>query len=1136
MRCFNCDYQRITKDMKNCPVCGVGLSRTCNKCHSFNPSTAKFCFECGNELDKIKLDKIEKHQRMGIIFADISGFTSLAEKYTPEETKEIINECFDIITEPVYSLDGYIDKYIGDCVMAVFGDSSERDVPLKTIDCAIQMRDKLNDYIKVRFSNQDLSLSLSIGATYGDVILGSVGTRNDSDYTVIGDVVNIASRLQEKAKVGEILVNDLLRDETMKFVEYGDLQNIKLKNKRELVPTYRAITISNKKEINHVYIIREESKNIKNFLDKDENNTVLQLTGQSGIGKTTIITKILENYDSMIISLTKVDEMIPYIVLSKIIRHIIKINQSDDNLVVNKKLESYIRFINNDSNEEKILRNIDFLSLILKINRRKEFDDIVHSMDYLDLINEIKVQFNDFINMANFKNETILCIDNAEYIDSKSFNVLTGLVDCKSKILLLSKNGLPEYEESLFLKLKNFDASQTMEYMEKFFKTNISMYMFDNLYTLSDGNPLYLFELCRFIDNNEKKYKNNELVISQSLSNNLPNSLSGIHSNIFNSLDSNLKEFLKVASTFLNEFDSRSIQIALKEEYSEEIEFLLLSLNIIETFSYTRIKGKTYKKFVFKHHDFKTTIYNSLTNKEKVKYHILLAEIYVEENKELDFIIYHFEKAGELSKAKEYVYKLAVSYNSEFDLDQAVQYYIKYLELEHKLQRYSVESRVVISLIEVAKIKLYQSDYSEVIKHINDGLEIYQSDDELHSLQLLLIEYYKATANIKEILPILDELEKTLQKTSRNYGKLLQLQCTIYNMIGKPGVIEISDKSKDILLKAKDFDSLAETLTQAGIRYYIQGDLSNGIAYLESALDYANKSRNKALPNKIMTNLGILYNSHGEREKSHTYFKKAMKLSLEISNYRTYISSAINLGVSYLMSGNFENSKRVLEESVVLSKKSNLLYQHCISLTNLADVYYELGEFDNSMRLYKESKELSIQMNLPIEKSINELGIIKNTMQTSNIDDLNDVFAVLIKEFSTSEELSYVSNTYYEMSNYHLLNDDLEKSLDIVNMAIEFAEKCKSESDLIKAKRKKVEILYIKGEIDKTFNLFDEVVELSEKSNNYYELSKLYLSRYLYLDKDLHNTSYLSKAEEISSYYDNCFLTKLIIDEINKIS
>ena len=81
MRCFNCDYQRITKDMENCPVCGVGLSRTCKKCNSFNPSSAKFCFECGNELDNVKQDKLEKQQKVGVIFADISGFTKLGEAF-----------------------------------------------------------------------------------------------------------------------------------------------------------------------------------------------------------------------------------------------------------------------------------------------------------------------------------------------------------------------------------------------------------------------------------------------------------------------------------------------------------------------------------------------------------------------------------------------------------------------------------------------------------------------------------------------------------------------------------------------------------------------------------------------------------------------------------------------------------------------------------------------------------------------------------------------------------------------------------------------------------------------------------------------------------------------------------------------
>jgi len=1120
--------------MENCPVCGVGLSRTCKKCNSFNPSSAKFCFECGNELDNVKQDKLEKQQKVGVIFADISGFTSLAENYSPEETKGIINECFNIITEPVYRLDGYIDKYIGDCVMAVFGLENEHDVPLKTVECALTMRDKLNKYIKVRFAKQNISLNLSIGATYGDVILGSVGTKHDSDYTVIGDIVNVASRLQEQAHAGEILVNDQLHHETNKSIKYGELQHIKLKNKKELVSTYLAKAILDL-HADLIYISKDETE-IKSFIESNKNNQILQIIGEAGIGKTTIINKISKDYNSIVVSLSKAETLIPYIGLSKIIHYLINTNHNDDNMIINRKLELFIRFINSENNEEIILRNIDFLSLILKTDRRKEFEDIVKSMDYSDLVNEIKEQFDFFLHMANKDNNTILFIDDSENIDSKSLNVLTSLKEYGGKIILLSKNALLDNEKSLLLKLSNFTVPQSKEYIEKFFKTKISIDAYQNLYKLSTGNPLYLSELCRYIDNGNKKYKNNELFISSELLSDLPSSLAGIHSNIFNSLTSNLKEYLRVASTFFNEFDSKTIQQVLKQEYNEEIELSLVSLNIIEVYSYTRLKGRTYKKYIFQQQDFKSTIYNSLVNKEKLEYHRLIAGIYEIDKTEIENIIYHYEKAGDIKKEKEYVYDLARMYNAEFDLDQAILYYLKYLDLEQKLQRYSIESRVVESLIEVAKIKLYQSDFSEVIKHINDGLEIYQSDDELHRLQLLLIEYYKATANIKEILPILDELEKTLQKTSRNYGKLLQLQCTIYNMIGKPGVIEISDKSKDILLKAKDFDSLAETLTQAGIRYYIQGDISNGIAYLESALDYAKNSRNKALPTKIMTNLGILYNSHGEREKSHTYFKKAMKLSLEISNYRTYISSAINLGVSYLMSGKFENSKGVLEESVVLSKKSNLLYQHCISLTNLADVYFELGDFDNSMKLYQESKDLSVQMDLPIELSINELGIIKNTMKSSKLDDLEIVFSKLIKEFTESEEFSYVSNTYYEMSQYYLLKDELNKALDFIEKAIEFAEKCKSEADLIKAKRKKVELLYIKGEIDKTFILFDEVMDLSEKSNNYYELSKLYFSRYLYLDKELHNTSFLTKAEEISSYFDACYLTNLINNEINIIS
>lgn len=1134
MRCFNCDYKKITEDMKNCPICGVSLSKKCNKCKSFNPAPAKFCFECGSMIESEIIINEEKRQKIGVIFADISGFTSLAEIFNPEETKEIINECFDVITEPVYKIGGKIDKFIGDCVMVVFGLDDEYDVPAKTIECAIEMRYKMNNYIKIKFPNKDIALNISIGATYGEVISGSVGTRHDSDHTIVGDIVNVASRLQNHASVGEILVNDLLYIETKNIALFGELKKVKLKNKSDLVDTYNVEKMLTKVDKNETYIVREEELLFRKFLDGKENN-VLQIVGESGSGKTMMISKVAIDFNTIIVRQQKMDIEIPYSLIKKIISKIIGVSFDDDKDTTKKKLDSFIRYIFNNLEEEVIMKNYNFISLLLNLERGKEFDKVLHSMDYQDLENEKYEQFNFFITNANNKEKFNLFIDNSDFIDSESLHILTKTNNFTSKIVYIAKTKTLDNDESIVLSLKNFDQDQAREFTAKYFKISISKTFDKHLYELTNGNPFYLSELCKFIDSNEKTYKDDELILSEAILDGLPNTLSILHSNVFNSLDENSKKYLRVASVFMNEFDSRVIFRLINTDFEDEVEWLLLDLNIIELHSYYRYEGKTYKKFTFKNNIVKGSIYNGLVKKEQNKYHTALAKYFEEIDYNYESIAFHYEASGDIGIAKEYVYKQATQFNNAFDLDLAVKKYLKYLEFENKMNNYSVESRVVESLIEISKIMLFKSNFEETIKYINEGMEICQSDDELHQLQLLLIEYYKATANIEKIFPILEELEETLQKTSRNYGKLLQLKCTIYNMIGKPGVIELADKSKEILLRAKDYDSLAETLTQAGIRYFIQGDISNGISYLESALDYANKGNNKSLPTKIMSNLGILYNVFGEREKAHSYFIKSMKLSLVISNNRNYISTAINLGVSYLKTGSFNNSKSVLEKSVEMSKKSRLLYQLCVSLTNLADVEYELGEYEKAKDLYMESRDLSEQMELPIESSINNLGILKAELKNKKIEKYDDMFKKIISTFEESEEYSYVASAYYTLSDYNLLNDDIVLSLENIEKGIAFTEKSKSEEDILKLKRKQLELMYITEHFESAYLIFDELNEIATKSNNYYELSKLYLSRYLYLDKKLNDTEFLLKAQELSSYFDYCYLTKAIQTEISLV-
>jgi adenylate cyclase len=136
-----------------------------------------------------------------VLFADVRNFTSMAEALSARETVEMLNELFAEFVESVSASDGVLDKFIGDAVMAVFGVPlpSGRD-PVNAVDCATSMMDVLARLNATRRERGQADLSIGVGIATGEVIAGTIGSPKRMDYTVIGDSVNLSSRLQALTK------------------------------------------------------------------------------------------------------------------------------------------------------------------------------------------------------------------------------------------------------------------------------------------------------------------------------------------------------------------------------------------------------------------------------------------------------------------------------------------------------------------------------------------------------------------------------------------------------------------------------------------------------------------------------------------------------------------------------------------------------------------------------------------------------------------------------------------------------------------------------------------------------------------------------------------------------------------------
>ena len=189
---------------------------------------------------KLELGLGVKKVEATILFSDIKDFTPLSEKLTPEEIAELLNNYFDIMTGIIFKHKGSVNKFIGDAIMAIFGApfSYGNDAKL-AVDTAIEMLEALEKFN--RSISEEKRFQIRIGINTGVVVAGNIGSKNRMEYTVIGDAVNVASRLERAAEPDSILVGMKTFQYTRPHFEYEDKGFLDLKGKSEKVRAFKVI-------------------------------------------------------------------------------------------------------------------------------------------------------------------------------------------------------------------------------------------------------------------------------------------------------------------------------------------------------------------------------------------------------------------------------------------------------------------------------------------------------------------------------------------------------------------------------------------------------------------------------------------------------------------------------------------------------------------------------------------------------------------------------------------------------------------------------------------------------------------------------------------------------------------------------
>ncbi len=197
---------------------------------------------------ELVIEKGGRASELTMLFSDIRGFTTMSDGRPPQEVVNTLNEYFEVMVDILFQYKGTLDKFVGDEIIGLFGAPIPmEDAPFKAVACSIAMLEALAEFNRTRAAEGLAAIEIGVGINTGHVITGSIGSTRALQYTAIGDAMNVASRLVNVAKRGEIIISEDTYRHVAGRVNAQPLQPVNVKGKKDALRIYRVIGLANQR-------------------------------------------------------------------------------------------------------------------------------------------------------------------------------------------------------------------------------------------------------------------------------------------------------------------------------------------------------------------------------------------------------------------------------------------------------------------------------------------------------------------------------------------------------------------------------------------------------------------------------------------------------------------------------------------------------------------------------------------------------------------------------------------------------------------------------------------------------------------------------------------------------------------------
>ena len=689
-----------------------------------------------------------------VMFADISGFTVLSENMDPESVRDLMNQCFTHLVPCITQYEGTIDKFIGDEIMALFGAprAHENDAE-RAIRAALDMMEVLEHFNH----EHHINLGLHFGINTGLVLAGDIGAGLRREYSVMGDAVNLAARLEDVSERGQIFVGPHTYRLTSPIFEFETLEPIKLKGRTEAIPAYRVLGLKAKpgkvrglamKGISSPLVGREkEREKIQARLQQVRNGQggIVGVIGEAGLGKSRLVAELRTATTDVLWlegDTLSFGQTISYWPFQQILRSWSGITEDDDANTMWFKLESHIRKLFG----EETVDYLPYLSSLLALEIRGEYAERVKHLDGDAMGKQIFLATRRFFERLARNQPTVLVFEDIHWMDASSEALLEHILPLVETVpLLFIGLSRPErdtatrqlrevwireysdrYLEIRLAPLSILDSTQLIRNLLEV--ENLPANLRELMVKRADGNPFFLEEVIRTLIDTGAVTRDvpsgSWQATAQIESLQIPETIQGVIMARVDRLDDEVKQVLRVASVIGRNFLYRVLKAM--SEASQRLDDSLGKLQQTELILEKQATPEL--EYMFKHALAQEATYESILLQKRRGLHARVAQaiesLFAERLEEFHGLLaYHYAKAEMWDKAQAYLLKAGdqagrISADAEaLNLyQQALAAYARaFGDKWNPLQRAALERKM-------GEAFFRRSEYPQAMEHLRDAL------------------------------------------------------------------------------------------------------------------------------------------------------------------------------------------------------------------------------------------------------------------------------------------------------------------------------------------------------------------------------------------------------------------------------